>query len=181
MSAVWELTKLCAQWRSSGQVAGQETDHEFRLQRSDCRDLFAEFNAHEVEFLVVGAHALAAHGLIRATKDVDVWFRPTAENAERVFRALTSLGAPLFDLSAEDLCTPGAMFQIGIAPIRIDVLTKITAVEFDEAWACRLASEFEGEPVAVLSRELLIRNKTAAGRAQDLADVEWLEQNPPEG
>ena len=107
--------------------------------------------------------------------------RPTPENAQRVIGALTAFGAPLFDLTAEDLCTPGVMFQIGIAPIRIDVLTKITAVQFDEAWACRLTSEFEGEPVAVLSREMLIRNKTAAGRTQDLADVEWLEQNPPEG
>ena len=71
------------------------------------------------------------------------------------------------------------MFQIGIEPVRIDVLTAIDAVEFGEAWASRLVSEFEGEPVAVLSRELLIRNKTAAGRTQDLADVEWLEENPP--
>ena len=147
---------------------------------SDYKELFAEFNAHEVEFLVVGAHALAAHGLIRATKDVEVWVRPTAVNAQRVIHALTAFGAPLFDLSAEDLSTPGVMFQIGIVPVRIDVLTKITAVEFDEAWACRLASEFEGEPVAVLSRELLIRNKTATGRTQDLAGVEWLKQNLPE-
>ena len=146
---------------------------------SDYKDLFAEFNAHRVEFLVVGAHALAAHGLIRATKDLDVWVRPSAENAPRVLAALRAFGAPLFDLSEEDLRTPGVVFQIGVDPVRIDVLTAIPAVEFGEAWADRLISEFEGEPVAVLSRELLIRNKTAAGRTQDLADVEWLEENPP--
>ena len=146
---------------------------------SDYKELFAAFNAHRVEFLVVGAHALAAHGLIRATKDIDVWVRPSIDNAPRVLAALKDFGAPLFDLSEEDLCTPGIVFQIGVEPVRIDVLTAISAVEFDEAWASRLESEFEGEPVAVLSRELLIRNKTAAGRTQDLADVEWLERNPP--
>ncbi|MHC4956590.1 MAG: hypothetical protein ACYTGZ_22350 [Planctomycetota bacterium] len=146
---------------------------------SDYRDLFAAFNARQVEFLVVGAHALAAHGLIRATKDLDVWVRPSAENAPRVFAALAEFGAPMFDLSEEDLCTPGVVFQVGVEPLRIVVLTRITAVEFEEAWATRLESEFEGEPVAVLSRELLIRNKTATGRTQDRADVEWLERNPP--
>jgi hypothetical protein len=150
-----------------------------RVVSSDYRDLFAAFNARRVEFLVVGAHALAAHGLIRATKDLDVWIRPSAENAPRVFAALAEFGAPMFELSEEDLCTPGVVFQIGVEPLRIDVLTRITAVEFDEAWATRMESEFEGEPVAVLSRDLLIRNKSATGRTQDLADVEWLEGNPP--
>lgn len=146
---------------------------------SDYKELFVAFNARRVEFLVVGAHALAAHGLIRATKDIDVWVRPSAENASKVLTALAEFGAPLFDLSVEDLCTPGVVFQIGVDPVRIDVLTAITAVEFDEAWVNRVESEFEGEAVAVLSRDLLIRNKTAAGRTQDLADVEWLKQNPP--
>ena len=144
---------------------------------SDYRELLAEFNAQGVEYLVVGAHALAAHGRIRATKDLDVWVRPSRENAPRVIAALRAFGAPLYDLTEDDLQTPGVVFQIGVAPVRIDVLTEISAVTFDEAWNERVATEFEGEPVSVLSRALLIRNKNAAGRKQDLADVEWLEEN----
>lgn len=91
----------------------------------DFRGLLHEFNAHEVEFLVVGAHALAAHGHVRATKDLDVWVKPSRDNAERVYAALISFGAPLTDLSADDLATAGTIFQIGVAPIRIDVITAI--------------------------------------------------------
>ena len=141
----------------------------------DFRDLLAEFNAHNVEFLVVGAHALAAHGHVRATQDFDIWVRPTAENARRVMAALKAFGAPLHDLSEKDLSTPGLVFQIGVEPIRIDVLTVIDGVNFDEAWTDRMISKLAEEPVAVLSREHLIKNKRAAGRKQDLADVERLE------
>ncbi|MBI4882111.1 MAG: hypothetical protein HY812_20985 [Planctomycetes bacterium] len=146
---------------------------------SDYRELLAEFNAHRVEYLVVGAHALAAHGRIRATKDLDVWIRPAPENAERVLAALRVFGAPLHDLTQHDLSTPGVVFQIGVSPVRIDVITALDAVDFDEAWRERVATEFEGEPVFVLSRTLLLRNKKATGRTQDLADAEWLEGNPP--
>ena len=142
----------------------------------DFKDLLSAFNAHRVEYLVVGAHALAAHGRVRATGDLDVWVKPEAENAKRVVAALTAFGAPLQDLSIEDLSKPGIVFQIGVPPLRIDVLTKIDAVEFDEAWTSRLQTSFAGEPVGVLSVPLLIRNKRAVGRAQDLADVEWLEK-----
>jgi len=124
----------------------------------DFRDLLAEFNAHRVEFLLVGAHALAAHGYVRATEDLDVWIRPDPTNAKRVLEALHAFGAPLHDLTEKDLATPGLVFQIGIAPIRIDVLTAI-----------------DGVPVGVLSIEDLIKNKRATGRTQDLADVEKLE------
>lgn len=146
---------------------------------SDYRDLLAEFNDHRVEFLVVGAHALAAHGRIRATKDMDLWVRPTPANAARAYAALKSFGAPLLDLREEDLATPGVVFQIGVQPVRIDVITAIDAVEFDEAWADRLETRFADQDVAVLSRAMLIRNKRAAGRTQDIADVEWLEANQP--
>ncbi len=146
---------------------------------SDCRDLLAEFNAQSVEFIIVGAHALAAHGHIRATKDMDVWIRPTLDNAARAYNALRSFGAPLFDLRVEDLATPGIVFQIGVPPVRIDIITQIDAVGFDEAWSERLETRFEDQSVAVLSRSLLIQNKRAAGRMQDLADVEWLESNTP--
>ncbi|MFY9553955.1 MAG: hypothetical protein WAV47_04455 [Blastocatellia bacterium] len=142
----------------------------------DFRDLLAEFNVQGVDYLVVGAHALAAHGHVRATKDLDVWVRPDAENAKRVLKALKEFGTPLHDLTEADLANPGTVFQMGLPPLRIDVITAITGVSFDEAWSARLLTRFADQPTAVLSREHLIRNKRAAGRAQDLADVEWLEQ-----
>ncbi len=141
----------------------------------DFRDLLAEFNAHLVEYLVVGAHALAAHGHIRATKDLDVWIRADSANAKRTLEALRAFGAPLQDLTASDLSTPGVVVQIGVAPLRIDVLTAIDGVSFEEAWPDRIHTEFGDVPVAVLSREHTIQNKRAAGRTQDLADIERLE------
>lgn len=142
----------------------------------DFRDLLAAFNAHGVEFLVVGAHALAAHGLVRATKDLDVWVRPDAGNAERVIAALVEFGAPLHDLTVDDLSRPGLIFQIGVEPIRIDVITSIDGVEFETAWPHRLEATFADQSAPVLSREDLIANKRAAGRDQDLLDVKWLER-----
>jgi len=141
----------------------------------DFRDLLAEFNAHGVEFLVVGAHALAAHGLVRATKDLDVWVRPDASNAQRVIAALKAFGAPLHDLTVEDLAQPGLIFQIGVEPIRIDVINRIDGVTFDEAWPDRMRARFADQSVPVLSRHHLIQNKRAAGREQDLLDVKWLQ------
>jgi hypothetical protein len=144
---------------------------------SDFKDLLSAFNAHGVEFLVVGAFALAAHGRVRATGDIDVWVRPSPENAARVLKAVTEFGAPLHDLTAADLSQPGLVYQIGVAPVRIDILTGIDGVEFSEAWARRVQTRFTDQAVSVLSIEHMIRNKRAAGRAQDLADLEWLE-NP---
>ena len=142
----------------------------------DFVDLLRAFEDHDVEAVVVGAHALAAHGHVRATKDMDVWIRPSIENAARAFRALAAFGAPLTELEIEDLATPGTVFQIGVDPVRIDVITQIDGVTFDEAWAERVRAHFGGVPTHVLSRRLLIRNKRASGRLQDLADVERLER-----
>jgi hypothetical protein len=144
----------------------------------DFRDLLSEFNAHGVEFLIVGAHALAAHGLVRATKDLDVWLRPDLENAARALAALEAFGAPLHDLTVEDLSKPGLIFQVGVAPVRIDVITAIDGVQFEEAWPDRLEVLFADQAVGVLSRRWLLANKRSSGRAQDLVDVQWLEQNP---
>lgn len=144
----------------------------------DFRDLLSIFNAHGVEYLVVGAHALAAHGHVRATGDLDIWVRPEAANARRVIQALAAFGAPLDDLTEADLTRPGLIFQMGVAPLRIDILTAIDAVKFDDAWRDRFTTTFAGEAVAVLSAAHLIRNKRAVGRAQDLADLEWLEKRP---
>jgi predicted nucleotidyltransferase len=142
----------------------------------DFRDLLAAFDAHGVEFLIVGAHALAAHGHVRATKDLDVFLRTSPDNATRAYAALAEFGAPLHDLTEEDLRTPGVVFQIGIPPVRIDLVTKIDGVEFADAWNERVETTLAGIPVAVLSLADLIRNKKAAGRLQDLADVEALEK-----
>ena len=141
----------------------------------DFRDLLAEFNAHGVEYLVVGAHAQAAHGHVRATKDLGVWIRPAGDNAERVLSALRAFGAPLHVLTSADLGVPGLVFQIGVAPLRVDIMTSIDGVEFADAWSARLLTRFADQPTAVLSREHLIKNKRATGRIQDAADIERLE------
>ena len=141
----------------------------------DFSDLLATFNAHGVEYWVVGAHALAAHGHVRATKDLDVWVRPSADNGGRVLHALAAFGAPLQDLSINDLAAPGLIFQIGVPPVRIDVITSIDGVDFSPAWADRVQAKLGAINVPVLSRTHLITNKKASGRLQDLADVERLE------
>ena len=123
------------------------------------------------DFLIVGAHALAAHGIPRATGDLDIWVRPTAENAARVLSALRRFGAPLHDLSLEDLSRPDVVFQIGLPPYRIDLLTSISGVSFDEAWTGRLVAEVDRQPLPFIGREELLRNKRAAGRPKDIADA----------
>jgi len=143
----------------------------------DFRDLLAAFNAEGVEYLIVGAHALAAHGHVRATEDLDVWVRASHENAPRVLSALKSFGAPLHDLTEDDLSREGLVFQIGLAPIRIDILTDVDGLEFDQAWTDRIQTRFAGLPTAVISREHLILNKKATGRTQDLADIERLDSS----
>ena len=140
----------------------------------DWRDLFAALNDAGAEYLVVGAHALAAHGHVRATKDLDVWVHDSRENAERVVVALQNFGAPLDDLSADDFSSPDIVFQMGVPPLRIDILTSVDGITFDEAWPTRVRSRYGDQSIQVLSRELLIKNKLASGRLQDLADVEQL-------
>jgi hypothetical protein len=141
----------------------------------DFRELLLAFNAHGVEYLVVGAHALAVYGHVRATRDLDVWVRPDRENAGRILMALSAFGAPLDDLTTDDLSKAGTVFQIGVPPLRIDLITSIDGVDFTEAWLDRFSTNFGGVPVPVISRHHLITNKRTAARLQDLADVEWLE------
>jgi len=131
----------------------------------------------KADFLIVGAYALAAHGHPRATGDIDIWIRASEENAKRVWRALMRFGCPLFDLKLDDLKTPDLIFQIGVEPRRIDIVTSITGVEFDEAWPDRKEIEIEGLKIAAIGRSHLLKNKKAVGRPQDLADVAWLEMN----
>ena len=129
------------------------------------------------DFLVVGAHALAVHGVPRATGDLDIWIRSDEENADRVLKALASFGAPLFDLSREDLARPGTVFQIGLPPSRIDILTSISGVEFDEAWPNRVTIAVGGLEVPVLGKTEFVRNKRAVGRPKDLSDLNLLEES----
>lgn len=143
----------------------------------DFRDLLRAFTDLDVRFLIVGAYAVSAHSEPRATGDLDVWIDPAADNAERAFAALRAFGAPLHELDAADLSVPGTVFQIGLPPRRIDILTSITGVSFPEAWADRTAVEYGGIPCHVIGRDALVANKRLLGRAKDLADLELLERH----
>lgn len=140
----------------------------------DYRDMLSAFADAEVEYLLVGAYALAAHGHPRATGDIDLWVRRSSGNAERVLRALSVFGAPLSDVELGDFQTPDTVFQIGVSPRRIDILTTISGVDFQEAWPERMEIELEGLTIPVLGREHLIQNKRALGRPQDQADIDRL-------
>ena len=144
----------------------------------DFADLLCAFIDHEVRFLVVGAYALAAHGLPRATGDLDVWIEPTPENAGRAMRALRAFGAPTAQLTETELATPGVILEIGLPPIRIDILTTISGVSFAEAWPARLIARFDEIEVPALGREHLILDKRATGRPKDLIDLRVLERSP---
>lgn len=137
----------------------------------DFSDLLRAFLSDGVEFLVVGAHALSVHDRARATKDLDVWIRPDRENAQRVWRALAAFGAPLDSLTVEDLIDEDTVFQIGVAPVRIDVLTSITGVAFGEAWPKRIEVERDGLLVPFIGVDEFLKNKDATGRDQDRVDA----------
>jgi len=135
-----------------------------------------QFLADEkVKFLLVGAYALAAHGYPRATMDIDIWVMPSTENAEAVLRALDRFGAPLHGLTTADLQKDDTIFQIGVAPRRIDIITGASGLQFNETFANSSVIDIDGLDVRVPSLDDLIRNKKASGRTKDLADVEALE------
>jgi len=140
----------------------------------DFLDLLRACIAADVRFLVVGAYALAHHGRPRATGDLDVWVEPTPDNAPKVLRALAAFGAPLNDVTESDFAQPGVVFQIGLPPRRIDVLTQLTALDFAHAWASRERGRFGDLSVDFIGREAFIRNKRATGRPKDLGDIDGL-------
>src|ERR1041384_2989858 len=145
----------------------------------DFREILSAFNAAGVEYLVVGAYAVAAHGLPRATGDIDLWIRPSPENAQRAWRALAEFGAPMERVSADDLSTPDMIVQFGVVPDRVDIITSIEGVAFGDAWPARLSVPMDGIPVPVLGREHLLRNRRGAGRPKDIADAERLTAQQP--
>ena len=141
----------------------------------DFIDLLNAFTVADVRFLVVGAYALAVHGRPRATGDLDLWVEPSDENAVKVVRALAAFGAPLSGVSAADFSTPGVVYQIGVAPGRVDVLTELSGLTFAEAWDSRVRRPFGSIEVDVIGRDAFVKNKRATGRARDLADIDGLE------
>ena len=142
----------------------------------DFRDFLAELVKVEARFLVVGAHALSVHGVPRATVDLDVWIDRTPGNARRIWRALAEFGAPLDDLTVteSDLVRPEVVVQLGLPPLRIDILTSVSGISFDEAWPDRVEAPFGDVQVPFLGRSALVRNKRASGRRKDLGDLESL-------
>jgi hypothetical protein len=151
-----------------------------RLLNPDFRDMLFALSDANADFLLVGAYAMSAHGNPRATGDIDLWVRPTAVNAAKVWQALLQFRAPMSQWNVKDFEDLDLVFQIGMPPNRIDLLTSIDGVEFEDAWQSRIVSTIEGRSIPVIGREALIRNKRASGRPKDLVDVQWLEAHPPQ-
>lgn len=143
---------------------------------SDFRDILSVFCEEKVEFMVVGAYAVAAHGLPRATGDIDLWIKCSERNAERVWAALAKFGAPLGSISKQDFMAADNVVQIGVTPTRIDILTGITGVEYEKAEAHLITTELEGMTIPVIGLTDLLQNKSAVGRPQDKADVARLQE-----
>ena len=144
----------------------------------DFFDLLSALQEAEAAFVIVGAHALAAHGVARATGDLDILVQPSPDNARRVLEALLRFGAPVADhgLTVKDLAPPGMVYQLGLPPRRSDLLPRIGGVEFDDLWAGRIEREVDGLRLAFPGLDDLVVNKRASGRPKDLLDVELLRE-----
>ena len=146
---------------------------------SDFRELLQTFNDHGVRYLVVGGYAVIHHSQPRYTKDLDLWVEPTKDNARRVAQAFLKFGLPLHDVTQDDFATEGTQFFIGVPPCAFDFLTTIPALLFNEAWANRVESDENGISIPYLGKADLILAKQAAGRLQDLADIEEIRRTGP--
>jgi len=142
---------------------------------SDYKELLSIFNEEKVKFILVGAYAMAVHGYPRATMDIDIWVIGELKNSEAVIKALRRFGAPLDDISSKDFQKNDMIFQIGVFPRRIDIITSVDGLEFEEAYKRSVTVEIEDVKLKVLSKEDLIKNKLASGRTKDLADAETLQ------
>jgi predicted nucleotidyltransferase len=142
----------------------------------DLKDFLRLLTTHEVQFMLVGAHAIAFHAFPRNTGDIDFWVRKSRENAERILAALDEFGFGALGLTIEDLIDPNKVIQFGREPNRIDILTFLTGLEFDDCMARAVAATYEGIPVKVIGLDDLIANKKATGRGKDILDVEEFER-----
>lgn len=145
--------------------------------QDDFKELLASFNGRNVEYLIVGAQALAFHGAPRFTGDLDILVRPDPQNAQRISGALADFGFKSVGVDTSDFVLPGQVVQLGVPPVRVDLMTSITGVSWEQAWAGRAAGDYGGVPVFFIGREQYIVNKRAIGRAKDLADIEALGQS----
>ena len=142
----------------------------------DFKDLLRLFNRFRVKYLIVGGYAVIKYTEPRYTKDLDLWTKADVENASAVYQALKAFGAPLEDLTVDDFAHEGYFYQMGIAPVRVDILMSITGVTFEEAWPRRVEVNFDDVQTFVISLKDLIASKQASGRPQDLIDVALLRQ-----
>jgi hypothetical protein len=140
----------------------------------DFRELLALFNAHHVEYLIVGGYALAFHGAPRFTGDLDIFVHPVAANAQRILTALAAFGFASVGLTPSDFERPDQVVQLGVPPVRIDLITSITGVAWDEAWAGKVTGSYGDIPVYYIGRTQFVTNKRATGRTKDVADLEML-------
>jgi hypothetical protein len=140
----------------------------------DFRELLGLFNAHSVEYMIVGGYALAFHGAPRFTADLDIFVRTTAQNARRILAALDDFGFGSLNLSAEDFSTQDRVVQLGVPPVRVDIITSLSGVCWEECWAGRQPGAYGDVAVVFIGRAQFIANKRATGRRQDLADLEAL-------
>jgi len=143
---------------------------------SDYKDMLQVLLDNGVKFLLVGAYAMGAHGYPRSTGDIDIWVEPSPDNSRRVYLALAQFGAPLGEVDEATFVKPDVVFQIGVAPRRIDIMSSVSGVEFDEAYQHRQTVELEGMPIPILSYDDLVRNKRATGRDKDRLDADRLEK-----
>lgn len=140
----------------------------------DFRDMLSCLKEADVDFIIVGAYALAAYGYPRATGDIDIWIRNSPSNAGKIMTALAKFGAPLADLSEQDFTATDVVVQIGVQPCRIDITTGIDGIEFSEAWENKLAITVDGLGIYIPSKSDLLKNKIASGRDKDQGDIAWL-------
>jgi hypothetical protein len=142
---------------------------------SDYKDMLQLLLDNDVRFLLVGAYAMGAHGYPRSTGDIDIWVEPSPDNSRRVYCTLTQFGAPVGELDESTFVTPSVVFQIGVAPRRIDIMSGISGVEFEMAYEHRQVVEIEGMLIPILSHDDLVRNKRATGRERDRLDADRLQ------
>jgi predicted nucleotidyltransferase len=141
---------------------------------SDYKDLLRILNKHKVKYLMVGAYAVIYYTEPRYTKDLDIWIEPTIENAKRVYNALKEFGAPLKDITFEDFTNKNLFYQIGVAPVRVDIIMGISDLEFSKAWKSRKRANFEGIKVNIIGIDDLIKLKEKTKRDIDKVDVNIL-------